>query len=578
MLAPWPAGPLRSGDSPTSRAPTRSAVRGPSNCAAGSFSKGRRCGHTIRPSARCLRTSVGVALHVCAGGCGRRRCAGRRDRVARVPRRACRRSGRDVKGPRRRRRQPVSWCDRWPRHAIYPGFGRRPRLFGQRPPAPPMTRTYSLSGRRRSSPARTRGSAWRLRGPTSRPAPASCCARETRPGSQRRARRSRRWPRPASRSWRGAPTCPTPLTSKSLVSATLEGLGGLQVLVNNAGVYGPMGPIEDVDWDEWVRAIEINCPARSSRAARCCRTSRRGATARSSSCPAAARPIRCRASRPTPRRRRRSSASPRALALEVKRRRDRRERHRAGRAQHADDGRGARRRRRRRSARPSTSAWPSKAEGGTPLETGAALAVFLGSAASDGITGRLLSAVWDPVGRRCPQHRADLDAHRRLHAAAHRPRRTAASTWGEQVSLGVAIVGCGLIGRKRAAALAGRAAGRVRRPRSCDRAEALARARRRRAARCHDWREAIARPDVDVVIVATTNDALAEVAQAALEAGKHVLVEKPAARERGRDRAADRRPRARTGRLVRVGLQSPLPSRRCGRRASSCDSGASWAS
>ena len=34
-------------------------------------------------------------------------------------------------------------------------------------------------------------------------------------------------------------------------------------------------------------------------------------------------------------------------------------------------------------------------EGGTPLEKGAALAVFLASAASDGITGRLLSAVWD---------------------------------------------------------------------------------------------------------------------------------------------------------------------------------------
>src|ERR1700694_1502015 len=34
-------------------------------------------------------------------------------------------------------------------------------------------------------------------------------------------------------------------------------------------------------------------------------------------------------------------------------------------------------------------------EGGVPLEKGAALAVFLASAASDGITGRLLSATWD---------------------------------------------------------------------------------------------------------------------------------------------------------------------------------------
>lgn len=32
----------------------------------------------------------------------------------------------------------------------------------------------------------------------------------------------------------------------------------LAVLVNNAGVYGPKGAIEDVDWDEWVTAIEIN--------------------------------------------------------------------------------------------------------------------------------------------------------------------------------------------------------------------------------------------------------------------------------------------------------------------------------
>jgi predicted dehydrogenase len=38
---------------------------------------------------------------------------------------------------------------------------------------------------------------------------------------------------------------------------------------------------------------------------------------------------------------------------------------------------------------------------------------------------------------------------------------------------------------------------------------------------------------VDVVVVATTNDALAKVTQAALDAGKHVLVEKPAARNLG---------------------------------------------
>src|SRR5262249_51177387 len=37
-----------------------------------------------------------------------------------------------------------------------------------------------------------------------------------------------------------------------------------------------------------------------------------------------------------------------------------------------------------------------KAGGGAPLEKGADLCVFLLSGASDGITGRLISAVWDP--------------------------------------------------------------------------------------------------------------------------------------------------------------------------------------
>jgi NAD(P)-dependent dehydrogenase (short-subunit alcohol dehydrogenase family) len=34
--------------------------------------------------------------------------------------------------------------------------------------------------------------------------------------------------------------------------------GGLDVLVCNAGVYGPLGPTESVDWLEWARAVEIN--------------------------------------------------------------------------------------------------------------------------------------------------------------------------------------------------------------------------------------------------------------------------------------------------------------------------------
>jgi NAD(P)-dependent dehydrogenase (short-subunit alcohol dehydrogenase family) len=43
-----------------------------------------------------------------------------------------------------------------------------------------------------------------------------------------------------------------------LVQTTLAQFGRIDVLVNNAGVYGPMGAIEDVDWEEWIKAIEVN--------------------------------------------------------------------------------------------------------------------------------------------------------------------------------------------------------------------------------------------------------------------------------------------------------------------------------
>lgn len=93
---------------------------------------------------------------------------------------------------------------------------------------------------------------------------------------------------------------------------------------------------------------------------------------------------------------------------------------------------------------------------------------------------------------------------------------------------GVAIVGCGLIGRKRAAALAG-----ARLVVCADLAQARATelAAVTGAGVTNDWVSAVLRPDVQIVIVATTNDALATVSQVSLEAGKHVLVEKPAARD-----------------------------------------------
>jgi predicted dehydrogenase len=94
--------------------------------------------------------------------------------------------------------------------------------------------------------------------------------------------------------------------------------------------------------------------------------------------------------------------------------------------------------------------------------------------------------------------------------------------------LGVAIVGCGLIGHKRATALAG---GRLVAcaDLSLERARTLARLADGAVATA-EWQEAIRHPRVDVVVIATTHDVLAPISCAAIDAGKAVLVEKPAAR------------------------------------------------
>lgn len=93
---------------------------------------------------------------------------------------------------------------------------------------------------------------------------------------------------------------------------------------------------------------------------------------------------------------------------------------------------------------------------------------------------------------------------------------------------GVGVVGCGLIGQKRAKALANGGNLVACADIDMNRAEALARTAGAKAFR--DWRELVWSPLVDVVIVATLHDSLAEITLTAAEAGKHVLVEKPAAR------------------------------------------------
>lgn len=118
------------------------------------------------------------------------------------------------------------------------------------------------------------------------------------------------------------------------------------------------------------------------------------------------------------------------------------------------------------------------------------------------------------------------------------------------MNVGVGIVGCGLIGQKRARALG---EGRLFACADVNESRAKALAGSSGAKAFSDWREMLTMPEVEMVVVATLHDSLAKITLAAVESGKHVLVEKPAARKAAELEpvmtAADRR-----GVKVRVGF------------------------
>ncbi len=179
--------------------------------------------------------------------------------------------------------------------------------------------------------------------------------------------------------------------------------------MSNAGVYGPMGPIEQTDWAEWVRAIEINLfgsvlPARAVAShflqrgyGKIIQLSGGGATGPlpGLSAYAASKAAAVRFAETLAHELRAHRVDVNAIAPGALNTRMLDEVLAAGPERVGEDF--------------YRRALEQRRSGGVPLWRAAELVVFLGSAASDGITGKLLSAVWDPWSG-LPDHIADLDS------------------------------------------------------------------------------------------------------------------------------------------------------------------------
>jgi NAD(P)-dependent dehydrogenase (short-subunit alcohol dehydrogenase family) len=183
---------------------------------------------------------------------------------------------------------------------------------------------------------------------------------------------------------------------ESLIQRAEDELREFTGLVNNAGVYGPMGTIEDVDWPQWVRAIEVNLLGtvlpcrfalphfRSRGYGKIVNLSGGGATAPLPriSAYAASKAAVVRFTETVAEETRSAGIDVNAIAPGPLNTRLLDEVLEAGPEKVGADF--------------YNRSVKQKDQGGAPLDKGAALCSFLLSAESDGITGKLLSAVWDP--------------------------------------------------------------------------------------------------------------------------------------------------------------------------------------
>ena len=181
-----------------------------------------------------------------------------------------------------------------------------------------------------------------------------------------------------------------------VASLALDAFPQIHILVNNAGAYGPKGRIEDVDWEEWARAVEINLLGsilmaktflpyfRKNKYGKVIQLSGGGATsplpfisAYAASKAGIVRFMETLAEEVREDNIDINSIAPGALNTRL-----------LGEVLEAGPDKVGQ--------TFYDRAIKQKENGGAPLEKAAELSVFLASSDSDGITGKLISAIWDP--------------------------------------------------------------------------------------------------------------------------------------------------------------------------------------
>jgi 3-oxoacyl-[acyl-carrier protein] reductase len=214
-----------------------------------------------------------------------------------------------------------------------------------------------------------------------------------------------------------------------LVAFALRELGPLHALVLNAGIYGPMGATESVSLEEWRRALDINlygvllpCRAviphfKKSGQGKIVILSGGGATnplpnisAYAASKAAVIRLMETLAEELKPFRVDVNAIAPGALATRL-----------------VDEVLAAGPEKVGAAFYEKNKQW--KAKGATPLELGARLAVYLASRESDGISGKLISAQWDPW-EKLHEFKADLNSD--IYTLRRIVPKDRGKTWGDK--------------------------------------------------------------------------------------------------------------------------------------------------